>query len=191
MNRQNTGMFAAALLILFAALTRLLPHYPNFTAIGAIAIFAGTTVSDRKMALLFPLAAMFFADVCLELFTHVKGFYGYGQLFDYGAFMLITWVSGFIRKRNVVNIGLAAVWSGIIFFILSNLGEWLFSPVNLYPRTFAGLMESYIAAIPFYKGEFFGSFFLNTIFGNLFFSALLFGSYYQVTRSLKHKKVYA
>ncbi|TDH25617.1 hypothetical protein EXU57_13005 [Segetibacter sp. 3557_3] len=191
MNRQNTSMFAAALLILFAALTRLFPHYPNFTAIGAMAIFAGTTVADKKMAFLFPLAAMFFADVCLELFTSVKGFYGYGQLFVYGAFMLITWLSTYIRKKNVASIGFAAIWSGIIFFILSNFGEWLFSPVNLYPHTFAGLIEGYVAAIPFYKGELFGSFFLNTIFGNLFFSALLFGSYYLITRGLKQDKVYA
>ena len=189
-SKSQKHLYAAAMLILFAALTRLFPHYPNFTAIGAIAIFGGTMVNDRKLAFLLPLAALFISDVCLELFTGVQGFYGKGQFFVYGAFLLITWLSTFIRKKNVLNIGLAAVWSGLIFFILSNFGEWLFSPVNLYPRTFAGLMEGYIAAIPFYKGEVFGSFFLNTIFGNVFYSALLFGAYYMMTKR-SDQKVYA
>jgi ascorbate-specific PTS system EIIC-type component UlaA len=128
MNKQNTLTLSAFLLILFAAFTRLFPHYPNFTAIGAIAIFGGSVINDKKLAFLLPLAAMLISDVCLELFTGVQGFYGNGQYFIYGAFMLITWLATYIRKKNVMNIAFAAVWSGLIFFIISNFGQWLCYP---------------------------------------------------------------
>lgn len=187
MNKTN-NIISALLLILFAALTRLFPHYPNFTAIGAIAIFGGSVIKNKKFAILLPLGALFLSDICLQLFTSVKGFYGKGQIFIYASFMLITWLATFIRKKNVANIAFAAVWSGLLFFITSNFGEWLFS--TLYPRTLAGLAEGYLAAIPFYNGEIFGSFFLNTIMGNLFFSAILFGAYYIMERkATAHKAI--
>ena len=177
MNKPNRTLFyAAASMILFAALTRLFPHYPNFTAIGAIAVFGGAVIKDRKIAFLVPLAALILSDVCLELFTPIKGFYGMSQLFVYGAFVLITWLAGFIGKRSVANVAFAAVWSGLIFFIISNFGVWLLSG-SFYPKTLGGLMACYWAAIPFYQGYLTGSFLLNGIVGDLFFIALLFGTY--------------
>jgi hypothetical protein len=116
----------------------------------------------------------------------VKGFYGSGQIFIYASFILITWLATFIRKKNVMNIAFAGIWSGVLFFLISNFGEWLFS--TLYPRTLAGLAQGYIAAIPFYRGEFFGSFFFNTIMGNLFFLAILFGAYALVKQQLFTRK---
>ncbi len=119
MNKTNKTLFyAAATMILFAALTRLFPHYPNFTAIGAIAVFGGSVIKDRKMAFILPLTALILSDIFLELFTPIKGFYGMGQLFVYGAFVLITWLAGFMGKRSVANVAFAAVWSGLIFFII-------------------------------------------------------------------------
>lgn len=178
----NKHLVSVGLLILFSALTRLFPHYPNFTAIGAIAIFGGTTIQDKKLAILLPLAALFVSDVILQLLStslplgwQIKGFYGKGQIFVYGTFVLIAWLASFIKKKNVINIAFAGIWSGVLFFLISNFGEWLFS--TLYPATFSGLMEGYIAALPFYNGEFFGSFFFNTILGNLFFLGVLFGAY--------------
>src|ERR1044071_1960541 len=133
MIRQNKqSILPVALLILFAAFTRLFPHYPNFTAIGAIALFGGSVIKDKKLAFLLPLASLFISDVCLQLFTDTKGFYGKGQFFIYGAFMLITWLATYIRKINVANVAFAAVWSGLIFFLVSNFGQWLWS--TLYPK---------------------------------------------------------
>ena len=190
MNKQNNKLvLSAALLIVFAAFTRLFPHYPNFTAIGAIALFGGSTIKDKKLAFLLPLGALILSDVCLQLFTDVKGFYGKGQFFVYAAFILITWLATYIRKRNVANITFAAVWTGLIFFIISNFSVWFFG--TLYPKTIAGLAASYWAAIPFYKGEFFGSFLLNTILGNLFYSAILFGAYAVVKQQVAPQKAVA
>ncbi len=185
MNKQNKTLFlSAVILIVFAAFTRLFPHYPNFTAIGAIAVFGGAVIKDKKLAFILPLAALLLSDICLQLFTPIKGFYGGGQLFVYGAFLLITFLATFMRKRNVANVALAAVWSGAIFFLVSNFGVWMLSN-NFYPKTLAGLGACYWAAIPFYQGELTGSFLLNGIVGDLFFSAILFGAYALVEKQVK------
>ncbi len=185
MNKQNKTLFLwAVALILFAAFTRLFPHYPNFTAIGAIAVFGGAVINNKKLAFLLPLSALLLSDICLQLFTPIKGFYGAGQYFVYGAFILITFLATFMRKRNVANVALAAVWSGLIFFIISNFGVWLLSN-NFYPKTLAGLAACYWAAIPFYQGQLTGSFLLNGIIGDLFFSAILFGAYAVVEKQVK------
>lgn len=191
MNKANRTLFyAAATMILFAAFTRLLPHYPNFTAVGAIALFGGSTIKDRKMAFLLPLAALLLSDICLELFTPISGFYGLGQLFVYGAFILITWLAGFMKKRSVVNVAMAAVASGLIFFIISNFGVWLLSG-TFYPKTLQGLLACYWAAIPFYQGNFSGSFLLNGIVGDLFFAGLLFGIYSLIEQKVAERSLEA
>ena len=175
--------------MVFAALTRLFPHYPNFTALGAIAVFGGSVVKDKKLAFLLPLGALILSDVCLQLFTTTKGFYGTSQAFVYGAFMIITLLATFIKKTSVANVAFAAVWSGLIFFIISNLGVWINS--TTYPQSFAGLGACFLAAIPFYKNEFFGNFLLNSIYGNLFFSAILFGAYYLIAEKETVQKAIA
>ena len=72
MNRETTpsaaiapGPIALAALILVAALTRLLPHPPNFSPVEAIALFGGAYFAARKWAVLVPLAGMFVSDLVL------------------------------------------------------------------------------------------------------------------------------
>ena len=187
MNKQNkTLVFSAAILIIAAAFTRLIPHAPNFTAIGAIAIFGGSVLRDKKAAFLFPLAALILSDICLQLFTPIKGFYGISQFFVYAAFIVITALATFMKKKSVANIALAAIWSGAIFFVLSNVGVWLSS--DFYPKSLNGLAACMYAAIPFYKQELFSSFLLNTIMGNLFYSALMFALYAVMEKKVEMKK---
>jgi len=190
MNKQNKSLvLSAALLIAFAAFTRLFPHPFNFTAVGAMAVFGGSVIKDKKLAFLLPLVALLLSDVCLQLFTSTKGFYGTTQFFVYSAFMLITLLSTFIRKASVPNIAFAAVWSGLIFFIISNIGVWISS--TTYAHNLNGLLACFAVAIPFYKSEFFGNFLLNGIMGNVFFSVLLFGAYYLLSRNIKVERAIA
>lgn len=190
MNKQNnTLLFSAGLLIMAAAFTRLFPHYPNFTAIGAIAVFGGSVIKDKKLAFLLPLGALLLSDVCLQVFTSTKGFYGTSQYFVYAAFVIITALAALMRKRSVADIALAAVWSAAIFFIISNIGVWISS--DYYPKTLAGLGACFWTAIPFYKNGLFGNFLLNLIMGNAFYSALLFGAYSLIKRKATMQKAIA
>ncbi len=168
-------LIVIALLILAAACSRLIPHPPNFAPIASLAIFGGAVISNKKYALLLPIGALLLSDILFELFTTTQGFYDISQSFVYAAFFIITFLASKIKKVNAVNILFACLWSGAIFFILSNFGVWLTGA--FYPKTFNGLMQCYAAAIPFYKNELFGNMLLNTFMSNIFFTALLFGAY--------------
>ncbi|HEY1166185.1 MAG TPA: DUF6580 family putative transport protein [Chitinophaga sp.] len=172
-----------AALILLAGLCRLVSNELqlwNFTAIGASALFGGVVIKDKRLAYILPLATLFLTDLFFELFTNIPGFYGTQMIFVYGAFLLITLVGTRIKKVNALTILLASIGTGVLFFLVSNAGVWLLD--NMYPRTFSGLIACYAAAIPFFRNDMFGSFFLNTIMGSVFYSALLFGAYALIKR---------
>jgi hypothetical protein len=153
-------------LILGAAAVRLIPHYPNFTPMGAMALFAGTYLSNKRLAFAVPLLAMLLSDLMLQLITG-QGFHN-TLFFVYGSFMLITSL-GFLLRRRVQRqtIMVASLTGSLIFFFVTNFGVWV-TAHGFYPYTIEGLMQCYIAAIPFFKG---------TVMGDLFYNFILFGSY--------------
>jgi hypothetical protein len=67
---------------------------------------------------------------------------------------------------SVLRVGVAAVASSVLFFVVSNFGTWALS--GMYPHTAAGLAACYGAAIPFFQ---------NTLAGDLFYATLLFGGF--------------
>jgi hypothetical protein len=145
------GMIAAA------ALTRLIPHLPNFTAVGAMALFGGAYFSNKKLAFAVPLIAMFITDMII-------GFHS-TMIAVYIAFALMVVIGmTMIRKKKVSNIILAAVTATVLFFIITNFAIWISG--LMYPVTGAGLAECYVAAIPFFG---------YNLAGNLFYSGVMFG----------------
>ena len=54
-------------MIVLAALSRLLPHPPNFSPVEAIALFGGAYFANRWAAVWVPLVAMFLSDLALGL----------------------------------------------------------------------------------------------------------------------------
>ena len=74
---------------------------------------------------------------------------------------------------NAGRIAVATVGASVLFFLLTNLGAWITS--GLYPMTFDGLMQAYIAGIPFLQ---------NSLLGNLVFTALLFGGFAALQRTV-------
>lgn len=152
-------------LIGLAALSRLLPHPFNFTPIGAMALFAGTYISNKKHAFLLPVLTLLASDILLQL-VNGSGFYR-DMIFVYGSFALITGIGFLLRGREQrQTIMVASLVSSIAFFLITNFGTWLMW--DIYPKTGAGLISCYIAGIPFFKG---------TIMGDLFYNLALFGSF--------------
>jgi hypothetical protein len=152
-------------IVLIAAASRLIPHPPNLTSITAVALFGGAYFSDRRLAFLVPLAALFLSDLILGFYSHME--------VVYLSFALIVCVGLWLQKRrSVFYITGAAVVSSVLFFLLTNFGVWAFE--SLYPKTFEGLLACYVAAIPFFQ---------NTLQGDLFFTAVLFGGFTLLERS--------
>lgn len=155
----NSRLLLIVMAILTAAALRLVPHPPNFTPIGAMALFSGAMLGRRLLAFLVPLAAMLLSDALL-------GFHS-GMPFVYASIALIVfigWVA--LERRSPLRIGLAAIAGSVLFFLITNLGVW--AAGNMYPHDAAGLAACYVAAIPFFQ---------NTLAGDLFYAALLFGGF--------------
>jgi hypothetical protein len=160
------SVIPASGIILFAVILRLIPHPPNFAPIAALALFGGVYL-DKKYALLVPLIALFFSDMFL-------GFYaGMGAV--YGSFFLTGCIGLWIKhhKRVTTIIG-GACFSSLLFFMLTNFNYWYSDAY--YPKTMAGLLDSYISALPFFR---------NTVLGDLFYTGVFFGSYEIVIRFVK------
>ncbi|WP_341839642.1 DUF6580 family putative transport protein [Chitinophaga caseinilytica] len=167
-----------ASLIFVTVLCRLATNYfeiYNFTAMGAGALFAGVILKDKKYAYAVPLISLLLTDLFFYFFTDIQGIYGGEMLFVYAGHMLVTFIGTRIRKVTTGRVFLGAVASGLVFYLMSNMGTFIFR--DLYPHTLSGLITCYWSAIPFYKQDVFGSFFLNTIMGNVFYTAILFSAY--------------
>ncbi|MCF6405882.1 hypothetical protein L3C95_23485 [Chitinophaga filiformis] len=169
-----------AMLIFLSALCRIFTNQIglwNFNAIGAAALFGGIVLKDKRLAYVVPLVSLFLSDVFLQCFTSIHALdrnYLGQLLFVYGAFLLITWIGTTIKKVNMLTLLLSSVGTGVLFFLISNLGTFL--TTDLYPKTGAGLLACYAAGIPFYQSDnMFSSFALNGLMGNVFFTAVLFG----------------
>ena len=54
-------------MILAVALSRLIPHPPNFSPVEAMALFGGAYFSRKSLAILVPLIALFVSDLALGL----------------------------------------------------------------------------------------------------------------------------
>ena len=151
--------------ILLVAVSRLFPHIPNFTPVAAMALFGGACFSDKRMAIVVPLIAMFLSDVALELIT------GWGfhdtMIYVYIAFVLTSIIGIFIGKQmRILSIAVGSLASSILFFIITNFGVWA---AGGFQAGFTGLNATYVLGIPF---------FAPTVAGDLVFNALLFGTFY-------------
>ena len=62
----NLRLGILAAIVVGAAMSRLLPHPPNATAVGAMALFGGAYFMQRWQALLLPLVAMWLSDLVLN-----------------------------------------------------------------------------------------------------------------------------
>jgi len=147
--------------IIFAlAMFRLLPHLPNVSPVAAMALFGGAYFADKRVAFIVPFAALFLSDLVLGLHS--------SMVFVYAGFAL-TVAIGFLLKDKVsmTNTAFAMVLSSVLFFLLTNFGAWMMS--GIYPQTVEGLMQAYVAGIPFFQ---------NSLLGNLVFAAVIFGGYH-------------
>jgi len=156
--------------IIAGAAMRLIPHWPNFTPVAAIALFGGAYLSKKYLAFIVPLAAMFISDLLLGFHNTMPAVY---------ISFIITVVLGMymLRKPKVWNIAGASIISTVMFFLVTNFASWLGSP--FYPQNFTGLMESYAAGLVFLNNGAYGiSFFMNSLLGDLFYNGIFFGVFY-------------
>ena len=152
------------LLIPIGAIARLLPHLPNFTPIGGMALF-GAAHGSRRSAIIAPLAALAISDLFIG--NHAT------MPFVYASFILIALMGGVLFRNGITTtrvIG-GSLASSLILFGLTNFGVWAVG--TLYPPTWQGLVLCYTMALPYLA---------YTAAGDLFYVGVFFGGYALATR---------
>jgi predicted Fe-S protein YdhL (DUF1289 family) len=144
-------------LILILALARLIPHPPNFTPIIAVAIMSGYFFKNINLSFITLLISMLIADIFIGFYENI--------IFVYASLLLITYIfHKFSNKINFKNLLIFGFVGSLLFFIVSNFGVWLLGSPGVndiaYEKSFNGLIQCYVLAIPF--------------FGNTFLSTLIF-----------------
>jgi hypothetical protein len=159
MSTRNKFIFAV-LIVLLAAASRLLKHPFNFTPVAAMALFAGCYLR-KSWGIIFPLAAMVISDYFL-------GFYEFKLMASvYISIGLVFFIGFYLHgKLKWYNVIFSSLASSISFFIITNFATWYFA--DWYPHTWAGLMNCFNLALPFFR---------NTLAGDLVYSGLFFGAY--------------
>lgn len=138
------------LLVLF----RFIPHAPNFTPVGAMALLGGLWIANLRLAMLIPLAAMLISDTVLGFHSTL--------IYVYAAFAFTVALGWWLSKyRNLRAVMIGAIGSSVLFFLVTNFGAWLHH--DMYPQTPDGLLQAYAAGLPFFR---------NTLVSMLLFSAL-------------------
>jgi hypothetical protein len=146
-------------MIAMAAVLRVAPHPWNFTPVGAMALFGGAVIKDRRVAFLFPLAGLFAGDI----------FVGFHKLMPmvYASFLVDVALGHWIGDRRTVGrISGITLLGAMQFFLVTNFGVWAF--LGSFPMTGAGLLECYLRGLPL---------FWNTLAADAVYAALLFGGF--------------
>ncbi|MFN4122235.1 MAG: DUF6580 family putative transport protein [Flavobacteriales bacterium] len=158
-------------LITLAVIFRIMPHWPNFTPVAAIALMSGALISNRMMAFVIPFLAIAISDFLTVILinsayiTPAEYFSSPALIFSYAAYAFMVLMGmGISKKLQWSVLGLASLSTATVFFLLSNFGYWLTSTL---PKTALGLGLAYEMGVPFY---------LNNLAGDLFYTFVLFGS---------------
>jgi hypothetical protein len=157
------------LLIGALALSRLIPHWPNFTPVAAMALVGGALFERRWLAVVVPVAAMLVSDAIMGVI--LGSAYGIHdtQLWVYGAIAAISLLGMAFRGRTAVTTSvLGGTAAGLLFFVVTNFAVWYGG--TMYPQTMEGLMACYAAGAAFYRDG--GNFLLNTVASSVLFSAV-------------------
>ena len=141
---------------------------PNFAPVAAMALFAGYCIRRPLAAAAVPLSIMVISD-------RLIGGYQWQMMLLVYAMLTLPVLAGRPLRRSLEERSAATFWrptatvlsgslaASLAFFLVTNFGAWLW--FDMYPKTWGGLMESYVAAIPFFR---------YTVAGDLFFAVALF-----------------
>ncbi len=151
----------AILVLVLAALSRLLPHIFhnmafNFTAVGAGLLFFGSR--RPRWQTMLAVAVMALMDIFLTTKVYGYAFHVSGYLMTWAWYAAVCLTgSVLLRKVTALRVVGGVLISATSFFLLSDLAVWAnsasFGAAAMYPHTLSGLGACYVAALPFYGND--------------------------------------
>ncbi|MBB74958.1 MAG: hypothetical protein CMJ75_10650 [Planctomycetaceae bacterium] len=163
-------MLYAGLVTATVAARLLLQDLPNVSPVAALALFAGFYFRSWGLAASAPIVVMLASDALIGSYDWTL------MLLVYAALAIPVAMRGIVRKsfrkpgwlRPVLTIATCSLGASAAFFLVTNFGAWL-SFVQLYPRSWSGLLTCYAQGLPFYRDY--------TLVGDAIFTSIFFGSY--------------
>jgi len=150
-------LLGLGVIVVLVALSRVLPHPPNFSPAVALGLLGGAYCLTVSQGLILVFGAMLLSDIIIGFHPSLPAVYI--------ALALSVCIGRLLKEnRQVLSIALATFGSSVLFFVITNFSAWLELPE--YPKNLSGLMAAYTAAIPFFR---------NSLLGDVFYVALLFG----------------
>ena len=134
--------------ILILSFSRVIPHPSNFTPILAVGVFSGFYFRNFLLAVLIIILSMFLGDLYL-------GFHD-TMFFTYISLVIAVALGLFIKRLKFTEILFSGLASSVCFFAITNFGAWL--TLAMYEKNFAGLLQSYAMAIPFFHNTLISTF---------------------------------
>ena len=148
--------------LLFTVCCRLGLGIPNFSPLLAFSLFAGACLPNRYLAYFLPLGVLLATDLYLGI--HATMFFTYLSIF------LISLLGVQLSAAHPIwgwkRIGLGAIGSSLLFFLITNFGVWALT--SLYSPDWKGLVACFTAGLPFYR---------STLTSTALFSYLFFFGY--------------
>jgi hypothetical protein len=131
-------------------------HFSGFSPIIAIALFSGMIMKQKDASFLLPLLALVLSDLAIQIF-YTQGWFPYegmysGQWKNYLILLSCTLIGWALKGKNYSNLIAGTIAAPTIFFLISNFGVWM-GPHITYTKDFNGLLNCYIAGLPFYKNS--------------------------------------
>ena len=118
------------------AVSRLIPHPPNFTSLLALSFYVPALLGIRYLPAL--IVSFIITDFIIGYHT--------GTHWTWGSVIVIGLMSQYFNKN--INWRLSGALIGaIVFYIITNLGIWT---TGMYGFSLSGLIDSYVLAIPFF-----------------------------------------
>ncbi len=124
------------IIFLSLAITRFIPHPPNFTSLIALSFYVPAIFGLRYL----PLVLISYVLTDLFIGLHNTTF------FTWGSVIAIGMVSKYLNSSIMIRI-FGAMSGATIFFLITNYGVWF---NGMYDQSLKGLAESYIMGLPFY-----------------------------------------
>ncbi len=153
---KKTDYITGTLLVLFGVASRTIWHLgPNIEFVTAIAILSGIAFKRSTTSLLTVMSIMFISDLIIGN-TNIF-------IFTWSGFILPVLLGKLINKfadsktvsTDYFKLGLGAEVSAIVatifFFLWTNFGHWV--TTAMYTKDLSGLINSYVNALPFLRGQ--------------------------------------
>ena len=137
-------------LFIVLAVSRFIPHPPNFTSLIALSFYVPIFLGKRFIPAL--LICFIITDIFIGFHTTI--------VFTWGSVIFIGLIS-YLFQKNIYTRIIGALSGSLAFYIISNFGVW---SLGSYGYSLDGLLVCYIAAIPFYS---------NTLISTILYSALI------------------